>query len=470
MRYVHNANMSQMGGGMSQIDKLTPEQEALLPVYRDKWLKIGLATGHCDRKLVESKVPAIYATANLPPPEFYIWMYSPFSGVIATKLLNMNTETDNQVGDQVGEQIWEWGWTQVRNHVKDHVWTQILEHVGNPVGEQVGDQVWDQVWNQVWIQARNQVRTQVGEQVWNQVWEQVREQVGDQVRTQAWDQVGNQVWNQVWNEVWEQVGDQVGEHVGNPVWKQVGNQVWDQVGNQVWDQVWNQVWDQVRTQVWDQVWEQVREQVRDQVRTQIFQAIYGQHDSSWFAFYDYYYEVLKLDLNASRPMIEFGKEVGWCWPFKHVIILTERPTELHRDNENRLHADGRPALLYADGFALYRWHGLRIPDEWGKIPSEHWQAEWLMNEKNAELRRVLMQGFGYERVLKELKSKIVHATSDMELHRIDNYDIEPIQLLKVVCPSTGFMHVLRVPPDIQTCYAARNWTFGEESIEFAVET
>ena len=27
-----------------RIDKLTPEQEAQLPVYRDKWINIGLST------------------------------------------------------------------------------------------------------------------------------------------------------------------------------------------------------------------------------------------------------------------------------------------------------------------------------------------------------------------------------------------------------------------------------------------
>ncbi|WP_375471116.1 hypothetical protein [uncultured Nostoc sp.] len=35
---------------MSLIEKLTPEQEALIPVYREKWQKIALLTERIDRE------------------------------------------------------------------------------------------------------------------------------------------------------------------------------------------------------------------------------------------------------------------------------------------------------------------------------------------------------------------------------------------------------------------------------------
>jgi hypothetical protein len=36
--------MSQKEGDMSQIESLAPEQEALIPVYREKWKAIALST------------------------------------------------------------------------------------------------------------------------------------------------------------------------------------------------------------------------------------------------------------------------------------------------------------------------------------------------------------------------------------------------------------------------------------------
>ncbi|NJN23047.1 MAG: hypothetical protein HC812_20060 [Leptolyngbya sp. RL_3_1] len=55
------------------INELTPEQEALLPVYRDKWMAIGLSTEPCDRSAAESAARAAYEVAGLEPPKQFVW-------------------------------------------------------------------------------------------------------------------------------------------------------------------------------------------------------------------------------------------------------------------------------------------------------------------------------------------------------------------------------------------------------------
>ena len=47
-------------------------------------------------------------------------------------------------------------------------------------------------------------------------------------------------------------------------------------------------------------------------------------------------------------------------------------------------------------------------------------------------------------------------------------DVEPIVLLKVVCPSTAKVHVLRVPPDSTHCETARRWTFFDVNQNFDI--
>ena len=50
-------------------------------------------------------------------------------------------------------------------------------------------------------------------------------------------------------------------------------------------------------------------------------------------------------------------------------------------------------------------------------------------------------------------------------------DIEPIHLLKMICPSTGYIHVLRVPPDLNSAREAIRWiNWGIDPEELAVET
>jgi hypothetical protein len=69
------------------IESLTAEQEALLPVYRDKWLKIGLSTEPANLdKLIEGAGLA-YEEAKLKMPKDVHFAESPLAGVIlATRL------------------------------------------------------------------------------------------------------------------------------------------------------------------------------------------------------------------------------------------------------------------------------------------------------------------------------------------------------------------------------------------------
>lgn len=50
-------------------------------------------------------------------------------------------------------------------------------------------------------------------------------------------------------------------------------------------------------------------------------------------------------------------------------------------------------------------------------------------------------------------------------------DIEPIYLLKMTCPSTSFIHALRVPPEVKSAREAISWVnWGIDPEEFGVQT
>jgi hypothetical protein len=50
-------------------------------------------------------------------------------------------------------------------------------------------------------------------------------------------------------------------------------------------------------------------------------------------------------------------------------------------------------------------------------------------------------------------------------------DREPMVLLKMTCPSTGHIHILRVPPEMTSAEAAITWVnHGIHPDEFAVQT
>jgi hypothetical protein len=152
--------------------------------------------------------------------------------------------------------------------------------------------------------------------------------------------------------------------------------------------------------------------------------------------------------------------------------VCDRPRILSFDNEQRLHAEGTPAIQFADGFSVYAYHGVGLPEKYGVLHPNHWHAQWLLEEDNAELRRVLMQGIGYGRICQELEAEELDTWQEYILLKIDNdVDIEQIYLLKMTCPSTGFIHALRVPPDVNSAREAIRWVnWGVDPEEFSVQT
>ena len=162
---------------------------------------------------------------------------------------------------------------------------------------------------------------------------------------------------------------------------------------------------------------------------------------------------------------------GFIFPFEKICAVCDRPRHLRFDSQNRWHAEGKPAIEFADGWNFYYYHGVKLPETYGKVHPNKWQSQWLLSEDNAELRRVLIQGIGYDRIIQELSAQQIDTWQEYALLTIDNADVEPIYLLKMTCPSTGFIHALRVPPDLTSAREAIRWVNGGiDPEEFSVQS
>ena len=116
------------------------------------------------------------------------------------------------------------------------------------------------------------------------------------------------------------------------------------------------------------------------------------------------------------------------------------------------------------------------------IKFNDWKAEWLLDEDNAEVRRVLIEQVGYEKICEELNAIDLDTWREYTLLKIDGIepvydeddapiDREPMVLLKMTCPSTQHIHILRVPPEMRSAEAAITWVnHGIHPDEFAVQT
>ncbi|MBA4146621.1 MAG: hypothetical protein H0X66_00790 [Verrucomicrobia bacterium] len=113
--------------------------------------------------------------------------------------------------------------------------------------------------------------------------------------------------------------------------------------------------------------------------------------------------------------------------------------------------------------APLRWRGVRV-DERIAFHPEELTAKEALAEKNAELRRVIIERMGYLRFAAEAGAKVIDEDQDRggarQLLRIELREDEPLVGLSCHCPSTGRQYFLRVPPKMKTCHQAAAWMAG----------
>ena len=279
---------------------------------------------------------------------------------------------------------------------------------------------------------------------------QLRGQLRDQLRGQLQDQLRGQLMGQLRDQIWGQLGGQLGD------------QLWDQLGGQLQDQLGGQLQDQLRGQLRDQLdpW----------------------FESYWLAFYERALTYAGLPRSPRLDsLIVAIRETGWWWPMHGAVVLTDRPTALHRDPQGRLHADGGPALAYADGYGGHWWHGVGVPAD--LVTGDGWQPDRILRERNTEIRRCAIEKRGWDRFVHDAGLTRVASAADPGNpgHNLDLYDLprgmsdlydEPARILLVANASldrdgTRRRFGLPVPADISDPLTAAAALFDVSPVEYA---
>ncbi len=112
---------------------------------------------------------------------------------------------------------------------------------------------------------------------------------------------------------------------------------------------------------------------------------------------------------------------------------------------------------------IWRWRGVEVTDKIA-FESQSLTGQDILNIENVELRRVLIERLGYETFLQQvgglIRDRDRDAGGERQLVYIPFEDDEPLMVLKVTCPSTGHIHILRVPPYMRSCHQAAAWIAG----------
>ncbi|MGW3166527.1 DUF6745 domain-containing protein [Streptomyces sp. NPDC001142] len=261
-------------------------------------------------------------------------------------------------------------------------------------------------------------------------------------------------------------GRSVRDEVRTRPWAQERRRMYDELGPAGWSALWSAT----GAQLWETT-AALAERIRGgivadlartaeegaAVRLALLDAVLGQHDAAWLAAFDGRGD--RLD-----GLAEVARNAGWWWPYERVVVISERPEALHRDEAGRLDRGDGPALAYRDGFALHAWRGMPVPAEF-LAELNTLTPRRIREEENAELRRVMLEFYGYDRYLTESGAEPVHRDETGVLWRIALDGDEDVVMVEVVNSTpepdgTHRTYWLRVPPGTRTAKDGVAWTFG----------
>lgn len=144
------------------------------------------------------------------------------------------------------------------------------------------------------------------------------------------------------------------------------------------------------------------------------------------------------------------------------LNISQIPAHLHISSWLDLADSGIQSLPKGKQIPL-RWKGVPI-DERIAFRPETISGQEVLQARNVELRRVLLERMGHERFITEVGGLVLDKDHDTggerKLVRVPFEGDEPLVVLWVICPSTGRNYVLRVPPHISRCRQAAAWIAG----------
>lgn len=185
----------------------------------------------------------------------------------------------------------------------------------------------------------------------------------------------------------------------------------DHLGNQLRANLDDNLRSHLGANLRDQLWGNLGANLRANLRANptfefIGTAFWGSHDSHWIAYYLFAQCHLKSDIYEPDDLAKLqgwatlAQNCFWWYAYDGICFVSDRPKYYSLDTQGRLHGDSAMCMEFADGYGFYAWHGVRVSEDIIMHP-ETITIEQIDNERNAEMRRILLTRFGEVRYIEE---------------------------------------------------------------------
>src|SRR3990167_5197155 len=128
------------------VETLTPQQEAAIIPFREKWIERILRTEKTDEEIREG-IMSIYELAGLKKPK-QIWIMDSMYGVQVAYNLIVNNGIDlNNIGSNIGSNIRNNIENNIRNNIESNIWNNIWSNIRSNIWSNIGSNIRNNIEN-----------------------------------------------------------------------------------------------------------------------------------------------------------------------------------------------------------------------------------------------------------------------------------------------------------------------------------
>ena len=193
----------------------------------------------------------------------------------------------------------------------------------------------------------------------------------------------------------------------------------------------------------------------------------GQQEADWIEYLLFFRDILGIQVPfadlQSKSICGLISPVRACGGGHTVAFASSASGRLKstsRDGKT-LHHDAGPAVRFRDGWSIWAIDGV-VVDEQVVLHPETQNVRQIRREPNAEVKRIRIERFGWDRYLAEVGAVAIdRRRNDIEATRETLFRTpDRERILVCACPSTARVYALAVPRDIRTCEGAQAWLSG----------
>ena len=292
----------------------------------------------------------------------------------------------------------------------------------------------------------------------------------------------------------------LGASLGDSLWDSLRASLWASLGDSLRASLWASLWASLRASLRASLGDSLRASLRaslgDSLNEMQWANLWGQQEQYWIGFYRFMELHLKIEYTPQSSerlgwWQDIASSVNWWFPYENFCFVSDRPTFCSIDADRRLHCEDRAAMEFGDGWKVWAWHGVRVPQFAIEDPDSI-TAKHVKDEENTEVRRCLVERMGWERFCESAKMSVLHEdelhtqfpaipVSDkvephvrlvtsyragiekaqlLEASDLTDFEERPLRFVRLSDPSTDRKYTIRVPHHMTRCYEAVGWTFG----------